>query len=47
MLFVSREDQFDKAVFTLQGLSTEWAYGLKSITAMRNGKLLPKPASKG
>lgn len=46
MLFISREDKFDKAIFTLQGLSAERTDGLKGITSMRNGQLLPKPASK-
>lgn len=47
MLFVGREDQFrTKPSTPFRGWAKNGAYGLKSITSMRNGKLLPKPASK-
>ena len=46
-LFIRWEYEFDKAVFTFQGLGTEWTNGLESVTSMGDGYLLPKPTRPG
>lgn len=46
-LFVGWEYEFDKTIFTFQGLGTEWTNGLECITSMGNGYLLPEPSWPG